>query len=267
MKKLSLDDIKKTELGIMDAIHSFAKDNDIEYCLAYGSLIGAIRHQGFIPWDDDMDITMPRKSYEMFLKKFNETNSRYKVICHENTKNYPYAFAKVIDTTTKVEEYRFGKYDAGVFIDVFPLDDAGSDLEKVMSQGKVTSIYNKLLQFKMARFSYYHGKKKLGLALAKIALLFVNSQFLIRKTNEESQKLTADDSKYIVDMVEYESYKEREIMEKEWFSKYVLTKFEDKEYYIPKDYDKILTKLYGKYMQFPPKEKQITHHSFDAWEK
>lgn len=267
MKLLELKDIKIIELGIMDAIHSFAEEKSLEYCLGYGSLLGAVRHQGFIPWDDDMDIMMPRTSYEKFLKEFNKYQSKYKVIDCSNTKNYPYAFAKVVDTTTKVEEYRFEEYEAGVFIDVFPLDIVGNNYEKIKNQGKVTSFYNKLLQLKKGRFSYYHGAKRVGLVLAKLALFFVNKDSLIKKINVEAQKLSAEGDFFVADMVEYEAYKEREIMEKSWFSEYKKAPFEDKEYYIPVGYDQILSKWYGNYMQFPPKEKQITHHSFDAWEK
>ena len=266
MKTLKLEDVKNIELGIMDAIHSFAEEHKLEYCLAYGSLLGAVRHQGFIPWDDDMDIVMPRKSYEFFLKNFNNSHPKYKVINHENTKGYPYAFAKVIDTTTILEEYRFEKYDTGVYIDIFPIDDVENDVEKIKKQGKVTSFYNKLLQLKMGRFSYYHGVKKLGLFAAKLALFCVSRDQLIIKINKESQKFTGD-TQYVADMVEYEAYGEREIMKKSWFSEYIKSKFEDREYYIPKEYDKVLSKLYGNYMKLPPKEKQVSHHSFDAWLK
>lgn len=265
MNYLKDDEIKKIAIGIMDAIHSFSKDNHIEYCLAYGSLIGAVRHQGFIPWDDDMDIVMPRESYERFLKSFNKENSRYRVINSENTEGYPYAFAKVIDTFTEIEEYRFKKYDGGIFIDIFPLDNIGSDLNLILKQGKKVSIYNKMLQLKMGRMSYYHGLKKAGLVAAKIVLFPFKRKYLIRKINVEAQRISTDSGTYIADMVEYESYREREIMKKEWFSSYQEAEFEGRKYYIPEKYDEILTKLYGDYMELPPADKQITHHSFDAW--
>ena len=82
---------------------------------------------------------------------------------------------------------------------------------------------------------------------------------MIEKINAESQKIIDAESKYVADMVEYESYKEREIMEKTWFSEYVKTKFEDREYYIPKEYDRVLTMLYGNYMQLPPVEARVNH--------
>ena len=79
MKKLTLDEVKKIQLEILAYIDSFCKNNNISYFINYGTLLGAVRHKGFIPWDDDIDISMDREHYNMFIEKFNEDSSKYKI--------------------------------------------------------------------------------------------------------------------------------------------------------------------------------------------
>ena len=88
MKKLTLDEVKKIQLEILAYIDSFCKKNNISYFINYGTLLGAVRHKGFIPWDDDIDISMDREHYNMFIEKFNQDSSKYKILSLDTDKTY-----------------------------------------------------------------------------------------------------------------------------------------------------------------------------------
>lgn len=123
MKKLTLDEVKKIQLEILAYIDSFCKKNNISYFINYGTLLGAVRHKGFIPWDDDIDISMDRKYYNMFIEKFNQDSSKYKILSLDTDKAYFNNFIKVVDTTTKIVDNRnYKTFSCGVFVDIFPMD-------------------------------------------------------------------------------------------------------------------------------------------------
>ena len=126
MKEISFEESKKLELDILLAVADFCNKNNLTYFLAYGTLIGAIRHKGFIPWDDDIDIQMPREDYNKFIETF--SHERYKTIA-PGTPLSKHSFVKVIDTeTVKIEAHKkYKKGFLGVDIDIFPLDGTPSD--------------------------------------------------------------------------------------------------------------------------------------------
>ena len=122
MKKLTDKEVKQIELDILEYVHNFCEENGLKYIMNYGTLIGAVRHKGFIPWDDDIDISMPRADYEKLIASFPK-NGRYKILDHRTSKDYFNNFVKVIDTNTKIVDNRNDKtYESGLFIDIFPMD-------------------------------------------------------------------------------------------------------------------------------------------------
>ena len=147
MREILLDELKKTQIEILDVVDTFCRENNINYWLDSGTLLGAIRHGGYIPWDDDIDIGMLRKDYDIFLKKFNEKNERYKVYSIENNKNFPYPFGKVLDTHTILYEPNEQGVKLSVNIDVFIYDNAPNDDKIINKMYKKRDFYNKIYHF------------------------------------------------------------------------------------------------------------------------
>lgn len=139
MKEIYFQEQKLIALEILKFVHRFCRDNNLRMFLSYGTLLGAIRHKGFIPWDDDVDIMMPRKDYEILLKSFPE-HPRYKLQCIKNDPKYTKAFATINDIRTFKEEYtirnKFNK-NLCINIDIFPFDtfpDDNQELRKFKNQ-------------------------------------------------------------------------------------------------------------------------------------
>lgn len=124
MKQMTIDEMKRIELDLMDEIHRMCQEHGLTYYFFYGSLLGAMRHGGFIPWDDDIDIVMKRDDYEILVEHFDEWRSsdRFALSMYKDGKA-PCQYAKVVDSTTRVREaYARSDYGTGVWVDVFPLD-------------------------------------------------------------------------------------------------------------------------------------------------
>lgn len=170
-KMIKTDDLKRLQLDILKHVDSFCKKTDIQYSLAFGTLLGAVRHNGFIPWDDDIDICMPRPSYERFVREFNDPSGIYECLTYEKDSNYLWPFAKVSDQrTVVVEQARYvDKYkNLGVNIDVFPVDATTTNNEK---QLKLQHRLRMMRYYKMSHLSRNRPIVKNLLLLAVRAVL------------------------------------------------------------------------------------------------
>ncbi|MBR0069014.1 MAG: LicD family protein, partial [Synergistaceae bacterium] len=147
MKALDVEGLKKVELEILDVVAKFCDEHDIKYWLCYGTLIGAIRHKGFIPWDDDIDIAMLRPDYEKFMELFNKHNTRYRFSCSENDPDFPRYWGRVSDTNTVLIDSDFWK--THIYVDIFCWDHAPDDVKALKKMFLRKHIYWRLylLQF------------------------------------------------------------------------------------------------------------------------
>ena len=263
MRKLSIEEAKKIELDILDFIDSFCKENGINYCINYGTLIGAIRHKGFIPWDDDIDLSMTRENYERFIQLFSEKQSRYQILSLETDNQYFNNFIKIVDSTTKIIDTRNTKtYDSGIFIDIFPMD--------TFSDSKIVDICYKLESFKLLSFSKHkniiYGDSKLKDLIRTLFWLFlrpVSPRFFANQIEKQIEKYRVEDGKYIAFIPS--KLKEKEIFPRDMFDELIETPFEHLVLPAPKRFDVVLKQFYDDYMTVPPKEKQIYIHEFEAY--
>lgn len=267
MKELNTKEIKEEGIRILKSVHDFCTENKIRYSLFYGTLLGAIRHNGYIPWDDDIDIVMPREDYERFITKFGD--SEFGVMTCYNNKYYYLPYAKVYskDTLKKENIKTNKKYSIGFNIDIFPLDlfstkegfDAAKQKERKLLKRLNISIFpQKIRSFK-------------ELLVGIISVLF----WTFRKYNKYSKKIDSfflnydrknDEKNFYVGNGTYE-YKAELIFSNKLFDNLIYHKFENCEFLITSDYDSALRQVYGDYMSLPSKEEQVTHHSFVAFKR
>ena len=271
MKELDLKELMDVELETMKQIHKICIEQGFKYSLSGGTLLGAIRHKGFIPWDDDIDIFMPRADYDKFIDYCKNNSTPFNLLCTQTNENYKYLFAKATAKNTILfEEFCDRKgVDMGVYIDIFPIDDLGESYDEAIKLFKKTRFRRELLvakNWKSFTRSKTHSLKYEPIRFAFYLLSrFISAKAIIKSLTKDiyaKREMTSQFSGTI-----FTTYREKEIMPKQVFEEYILVPFEDAEFMATKEWDTYLTKIYGNYMQLPPEEKRVTHHTFKAYYK
>ena len=236
----------------MKEIHSICIENGLKYTLMGGTLIGAIRHNGFIPWDDDIDIGLLYDDYIKLLEIMKKNNHPWLIIEYPGCSNYEEQFIKIYDKRTTLKEKKNDRIK-GVFIDVFPIIPIGNTIKESKK------IFYKDNILKMTRYNKTNNShsKWYKMFIYKFVGMFYSSKRLDKLIQEKRYKL----SKHL----EYYYYCDPDgtikgIVEGSLFSEYTLHIFEDSSFMILKDYDKYLNCIFGDYMKLPPADKQIPSH-------
>ena len=266
LRKISLEEIKQTELEILDYIDRVCKENDIQYFLFAGTLLGAVRHKGFIPWDDDIDIFMTRENYDKFISVTRYNSGRYQTKALETDKDYYLPFIKVIDNTTvAVDSVNKNTCEMGVWVDIFPLDNYVED-EKYARKRRM--LFYKFGLTVGQRF-YASSGSKLRNFVKRLAYLFYfkkSPRKYALKINEYSKKFNGQKTDKLL-MTAEDTKKNINLIEKNWIERAVLLDFEGKKYPAPIEYDKALTRKFGEYMTLPPEDKRVAHNSYQFYSK
>lgn len=260
MKKLNSAEIKEIDLQILLAFSEYCEKEDLTYYLVGGTLLGAIRHKGFIPWDDDVDVGMPRKDFERLAKEFPELyKGRYELRCADR-KNMIAPFAQIIDTFTKVSsDYTTAGRQPSLWIDIFPVDGLPDDMEKVAEIYKRMTFYRKLLEISKSKYgtgkTFFRRFVKLFL---KPATCLIGARRLTDKMNKIALTYPYDQMNH-VGIITYGMYGVGERMEKAAFERKVEVEFENHKLPTFSCWDSYLKGIYGDYMTLPPVEKRKTH--------
>lgn len=262
MSKLS--ELQINLLALFKWFHEFCEENNLVYYMLGGTMLGAARHHGFIPWDDDIDVGMPRNYYEEFLSLTkNRVFGNYVVegIDTENN-DFFYGYAKIYDTnTTLIENTRY-KIKRGIYIDVFPLDGVSNDESKIESV--FYPIFNRY-QFLLARTCAIRKErawyKNFAIYAARAIPNFVASnKKLMIQIDELCKQKSYEECSFVCNY--YGNWGKREIMKKSVMGTPTLYQFEDMRAYGAEDYDSYLTNLYSDWRALPPEDKRITHHDY-----
>ena len=271
MEKLTIEQIKAYSFQVLCELRQICEENGISYSLTGGTLIGAVRHKGFIPWDDDIDIMIPRPDYERLMQILKEKKALpIRVLSDELCgEAYTYAFAKACHPDTVLIEK--DKLDSGlklgVYVDIFPVDGMGMTYKKAKIRTmlfqflhglKISSDWTKFHPSKL-RGWYYEPFRYACYVLSKL----LGRRRIDRWLNRFLRKIPFETAQYAGRLIG--DFGSKEIMKKSVFEKTAKVTFEGQQFDAIEDYDTFLTSLYGDYMQLPPVEKQVTHHEFEAY--
>lgn len=262
-QELSLKEMQSIELSIMKYLHNICEENNLIYYLYGGTLLGAVRHHGFIPWDDDLDIIVPRNDYERLISILHEKNE-FRLLSYEYVEDYYYPFAKLVDPSTKLVEKGMKECEGlGVWVDIFPLDVTFNNsfvrnihvksVKKLVGLNRYLASEHENIKLQLdttvKRFRYY------------IAGLF-SSHTIIKMANKLAGFYRNRDSKMLVDAI---WGRPGLFFDSEWFGKPEILQFEGSMFYVPANYHSLLTYVYGDYMKLPPEEKRYSEHFYSCW--
>lgn len=266
-RELTLSEIQHSGLEILKAVHVFCKENGIRYSLAYGTLLGAIRHKGFIPWDDDVDIMMPRPDYERFCSTFRHND--YQVVYNGNRKDCLIAFARVCDTKdtfiTSLCPWIRSSDNLGMWIDIFPLDGAPDDpAEMKVLHDSVQELRARSDKSRRSLRPLFIKGESIGFNLNTLkkrlfGLFARKPEYYVQEICRYCTAIPFGSTGHVS---QFSSTAVLEHLNLSDFEDYIEVQFEDAVFYAAKGTDNILKARYGDYMQLPPVEERVPQQHY-----
>ena len=243
-------------MGILDEVHQYCEAHGLRYFLSSGTLIGAVRHKGYIPWDDDIDIYMPRKDYEQFLREF-KGSEQFKLLNPAKESHYYYTFAKVVDLRTRMVEKETEGYEIGVYMDIFPVDYVTDNLQERERVFKLKKLLYKIRRCKISNSNPLQSR-----------LAYLVYRYLPLSVSQIERKIRrlivlAEPTQTVCNMTEA-GPKLKGCFPAEDIASSVEIDFEGKKYKTMVGYKDYLERTYGDYMTLPPVEQRVTH-KFEAY--
>lgn len=260
-------ELRKIQMDILSYVDKVCHEQNIKYSISGGTLIGAVRHKGFIPWDDDIDIMLTRQEYDKLVKALSgdyEDSKPYKILTHSISKDFQFPYAKIVDERTILRENVKGCKDFGVFVDVFPIDYIPKSGVNLLFS-RMRFLYNILILKRLTTNRKRSFLKNATIKLSQIILAPVSSDRILDKMDAIARKAGRQTTDKMACLVW--GYGKKEIIPAGVHQKHCMLPFEDRTYMAIADYNTYLTNLYGDYMKLPPKDKQISHHDFEVYWK
>lgn len=268
MEELTLSQIKQIEFDILKHFDEFCKQNDIKYFLSNGTLLGAVKYNGFIPWDDDVDVLVPKEDYDKLLRIY-KNSDKYSIITGNENSSFMIPYSKLCDNETLVDNgYDRDKEQFGLSMDIFPLEYWQSDEALAKKSARKVQRLVRTLGFSISSFS--KGKT----FVRTVVKFFISAvaKSLGKKRNlrnlvDFQNKIRANAGKEFVGCLSWCVYGEREVIPAQAFANTIEVEFEGQKFPAPQGYDTYLKSLYGDYRQELPPERQKSHHMFKAYKK
>lgn len=267
MKELSLTEMKSIQLLILDEVHRYCGDNNLQYFLSSGTLIGAVRHKGYIPWDDDIDLYMPRKDYDWFLFNFNnQKDKRYRVNEVRLNQGFSQSFIKVDDESTLIVDPKSNSsYELGVNIDIFPLDYVPDNDSQLSILFKLKNFMYSISTAKLVPLSslkMFHSKRwRLFVVMSRMIPLSPSqiNKCIIRMVKNENR------TSRVCNIAGNGPLSARGCFSSAAIDSSIDIEFEGKLYKTMCGYKEYLTNTYGDFMVLPPEEKRVPSHLTKAF--
>ncbi len=266
-----MNELQKKQLDLFKAFAKVCEKHHLQYFLVGGSALGAIRHKGFIPWDDDIDVGMPRKDYDQFMLLQEEfEGTPYFIQNFKTDPCYVYNYGKLRDSSTTFIEnlYKYHRINHGIWLDIFPIDGFS---KKVKPREK---FKNKILYIWLQVYCSYMGALRrkvrkqtwfkdimLNIAAGIFYILDI-AHYRNKKVERIVRKIPLEESVMAGNYFGFNM--KREAMDSSIYKEFIKVPFEDTEAYVLKDYDTYLRNLYGDYMTPPPENKQEGHHYYSG---
>lgn len=254
--------------GVLRQYIAICKEHHLTYFCCGGTAIGAVRHQGMIPWDDDVDVFMPRPDYDRFIQiASQQLPEGLELVTPYNKKDYHLFFAKLCDKHTTLQEEQDVPCVYGLYIDIFPIDGAPDDIEDARAMIRLfTKTKHKLEAISthvsfMSYLSLLKEPKEWGRFARKTIGFFLRKWYrrhLLKQLSDISYRYSYDSASLVA--VYCGSYGPKEVFPKAWLQGTKTFLYEGMEVDLPTGYDEYLRQYYGDYMQLPPEEKRISHH-------
>lgn len=265
-KQISDDEIRSLILDILIDVKSFIEENNLKYSMYYGTLLGTVRHKGYIPWDIDMDIAMPRPDYDYFIDNYVPKNKNITMFDPKHNDFYHFTWAKICDNRTICDEHYRGykKNPYGIYFDIFPIDgvDLSKDVNKKRKKSCQLMAMSCLARFKPSSFFPLHYN--IGIIISTILFGWsVNSLKLRDKLIALSTEVDYDSTDDL--LITADGPHKLMLVKKQWIEETIDTTFEGIPCKISKYYDILLKNQYGNYMKLPPENKRKDNHSYNSY--
>ncbi len=268
----TLKRLQQIELEILDDFMAICKRYQLEYFGFGGTGIGVLRHRGFIPWDDDIDVALTRKDYDKFIEVAQrEYSHKYTILNAQTDPNYPLATTRWIVNGTKFREYSMKdvKCDLGIFLDIYAFDNVPDDDKLMRKQAKEVWFWNKLMILRSVPFpvlGFHNWKAKLIHGICAVVhyamkLCCISKKWLAKKMLQATTRYNHQDSKRLAYYCDTNPY--TNMIEKIQLYPLQELEFEGRKMTFPKEMHDMLTILYGDYMQLPPVEKRKNHFPYE----
>lgn len=265
MKTIDIEESRHIQMDILTYIDQFCSEHNIVYSIAYGTLLGAIRHKGFIPWDDDIDICMLRDDYERFVNMFDKADTgMYKIGEYSVSDSWSNPFAKIYDDRTTLIHKQARSVKMGVFVDVFPFDKVSTNMRLFHRDRRLRNFYKRIIQVKIASLKTDKGwiKNAFYVFVEKILFSIIPMRWVISKWDKLAQRYNDTDSTFVLDncigLI-------KQPLSISLFDNIVYYHFEDRLFKGFADADQVLKATYGDYMTLPPEKDRVNKHDYYAF--
>ena len=269
--EICTDELKKLELAVLCYIREKCRENGLRYYMMYGTLIGAVRHKGFIPWDDDVDIAMFREDFMRLMHAVAaDKESPYEVVSMYNVPDFAFPLAKVVDTRTSLVQHGvIGTHEKlGAYVDVFIIDAVPDDEEEYRALQNRVRAWNRRWYMSKRKIVLRKGQllKDVCAALASLPYKLRTAMQNVRQLDRICAAYAGAETKRASVLLFAQKIDESTLTKEEWENT-AYVEFEGETFSTVACWDKLLRRTYGDYMQLPSTEERVSIHSFDVFWK